>query len=99
MLILLKGEYMKSGLPKWDFPRIHLKCGIFTEDVDSVPKVGGSSGGGNANPHQYSCLESPMDRGAWWATVHGVAKSDMTEYALCTCSQALFFWWKFLLVL
>ena len=72
MLILLKGEYMKSGLPKWDFPRIHLKCGIFTEDVDSVPKVGGSSGGGNANPHQYSCLESPMDRGAWWATVHGV---------------------------
>ena len=34
-----------------------------------------SSGEGNGNPLQYSCLENPMDRGAWWATVHGVAKS------------------------
>ena len=35
---------------------------------------------GNGNPLQYSCLEDPMDRGAWWTTVHGVAKeSDMTE--------------------
>ena len=33
------------------------------------------SGDGNGNPLQYSCLENPMDRGAWWATVHGVAKS------------------------
>ena len=32
-------------------------------------------GEGNGNPLQYSCLENPMDRGAWWATVHGVAKS------------------------
>ena len=32
-------------------------------------------GGGNGNPLQYSCLENPMDRGAWWATVHGVSKS------------------------
>ena len=31
---------------------------------------------GNSNPFQYSCLENPMDRGAWWATVHGVAKSQ-----------------------
>jgi len=40
---------------------------------------------GNGNPLQYSCLENPMDRGAWWATVHGVAKSqtrlsDFTSY-------------------
>ena len=35
-----------------------------------------SPGGGNGNPFQYSCLENPMDRGAWWATVHGVTKSQ-----------------------
>ena len=43
--------------------------------MDSIPGSGGSSGVGNGNPLQYSCLENPMDRGAWWATIHGVAKS------------------------
>ena len=39
-----------------------------------------SPGGGHGNPLQYSCLQNPMDRGAWWAIVHGVTKeSDMTE--------------------
>ena len=37
---------------------------------------GRSPGEGNGSPHQYSCLGNPMDRGAWWATVHGVAKSQ-----------------------
>ena len=41
----------------------------------SIPGLGRSPGEGNGNPLQYSCLENPMDRGAWWATVHGVAKS------------------------
>ena len=44
-------------------------------DLGSIPGLGRSSGEGNSNPLQYSCLENPMDRGAWWATVHGVAKS------------------------
>ena len=38
--------------------------------------LGRSPGEGNGNPLQYSCLENPMDGGAWWATVHGVAKSQ-----------------------
>ena len=45
------------------------------QDPGSVPGSGRSSGIGNGNSLQYSCLEIPMDRGAWWATVHGVAKS------------------------
>ena len=44
-------------------------------DVGSVPGSGRSPGGGRGNPFQYACLENPMDRGAWWAPVHGVAKS------------------------
>ena len=44
-------------------------------DVSLIPGSGRSSGEGNGNPLQYSCLENPMDRGAWWATVHGAAKS------------------------
>ena len=45
-------------------------------DLGSVPGSGRSPGEGKGNPLQYSCLENPMDRGAWWATVHGVAKSQ-----------------------
>ena len=44
-------------------------------DVGSIPGLGRSSGGGHGNPLQYSCLENSMDRGAWRATVHGVAKN------------------------
>ena len=43
-------------------------------DLDLIPGLGRSPGEGNGNPLQYSCLENPMDRGAWQATVHGVAK-------------------------
>ena len=46
-------------------------------DVDSIPGWGRSPGGGLGHPVQYSCLENPMDRGAWWATVHSVAKSRL----------------------
>ena len=44
-------------------------------DPGSIPGLGRSPGEGNGNPLQYSCLENPMDAGAWLATVHGVAKS------------------------
>ena len=48
-------------------------------DEGSIPGLGRSPGGGHGNPLQYSCLENPMDRGAWQATVHTVAESDTTE--------------------
>ena len=44
-------------------------------DPGSIPGSGRSPGEGNGNPLQYSCLENPMNGGAWWATVHGVTKS------------------------
>ena len=44
-------------------------------DAGSIPRWERSPGGGHGNPLQHSCLENSMDRGAWWATVHGVAQS------------------------
>jgi len=45
-------------------------------DMDSIPGSGRSPGGSHGNPLQYSCLENPGDRGAWWAIVHSVSKSQ-----------------------
>ena len=45
-------------------------------DLGSIPGLGRFPGKGNGNPHQYSCLENSIDRGAWRAIVHGVAKSQ-----------------------
>ena len=47
-------------------------------DVGLIPGLGRSSGEGNGNPLQYSCLGNTVDRGAWWATVHGVTKESDT---------------------
>ena len=48
-------------------------------DTGSIPELGGSPGGGHDNPLQHSCLENPMDRGAWRAKVHRVAESDTID--------------------
>ena len=58
-------------------------------DLGSILGPGRSPGEGNGNPFQYSCLENPMDGGAWWATVNGVAKSwtqlsDFTSFQYFT---------------
>ena len=48
-------------------------------DVGLIPEWGSSPAGGHGNPLQYSCLKNPIDSGAWWALVHGVAELDTTE--------------------
>ena len=63
---------MIGGLPRGSDAK---ESACNAEDPGSIPGLGGSPGEGNGNPLQYYCLENPMDRGAWWATVHGVAKS------------------------
>ena len=66
-------------------------------DVGSIPGWGRSPGEGNSNPLQYSCLENPMDREAWKATVHGVTGSDMTDCTILThCFISFFLNWVML---
>ena len=62
-------------------------------DLGSIPGLGRSPGGGHGKPLQYSCLENSMDRGAWYATVHGVTKSqtqlsDQAQHStVCICQS------------
>ena len=58
-------------------------------DPSSVPGLGRSPGGGHGNPLQYSCLENSMDREVWWATVHGVTKSQTRLKQLSTNGDTL----------
>ena len=51
------------------------ESGCNAGDLGSIPGSERSPGGGNGNPLEYSCLENPMDRGAWWAVIHGVTTS------------------------
>ena len=64
------------------------------EDPGLIPGSGRYPGEGNNNPLQYSCLENPMDRGAWWATVHGVTKSQtrLSDYTYYHC-----YWFDYLI--
>ena len=61
-------------------------------DLGSIPGSGRSPGEGNGNPLQYSCLENPMDGGAWWAAVHGVTKSRtrLSDFTSLQVASALF---------
>ena len=63
------------GLPTWLSGKESTCNAGAAGGVGSIPGSGRSPGGGNGNPLQYSCQDNPMDRGAWWATVHGVTKS------------------------
>ena len=47
-----------------------------TRDTNLIPESQKAPGGGHGNPLQYSCLENPMDRGAWWVTVHGISRNQ-----------------------
>ena len=63
-------------MPQW----IGKESACSAGDAGLIPSSGRSPGEGNGNPLQYTCLENPMDRGAWWAIVHMVTKqSDETD--------------------
>ena len=65
-------------------------------DMGLIPGLGRSPGGGHDNPLQYSCLENPMDRGAWWASFHGVTKiwTRLKWLSTHTCGLAILFLWS-----
>ena len=78
----------KYRLPRWLGGK---ESACHAEDTGDVGLIRGSGrfpGGGRGNPLQYSCLENSMDRGAWWATVHGVAKSRTRLNRLSTHTTA-----------
>ena len=60
------------------------------QDMGLIPGSGRSPGEGNGSPLQYSCLENPIDRGAWWAIVHSVGKNK-TKLDVCNKPNVLFF--------
>ena len=70
---MILSETHNSGLPLGSEANVSAHN---AGDLGSIPGSGRSPGEGNSNSLQYSCLENPMDGGAWWATVHGVSKSQ-----------------------
>ena len=63
-----------------------------TRDVGFIPGSERSPGGGHGNPLQYSCLENTMDRGAWWATVYGIAELGTAEVTWHACTYSVCVW-------
>ena len=72
--LLTAGRYSRASQVTLVVKNLPANAGDI-RDAGSIPGSGRSPGKGHGNPLQYSCLENPMDRGAWWATVHRVAKS------------------------
>ena len=72
-IFILFGLYILRGFPGGSDGK---ESACSEGDLGLIPGSGRSPGEGNSNPLQYSCLENPMDRGAWWGTVHAVAKSQ-----------------------
>ena len=85
LTLLSRSRNWKSNklcLPRWFWQRICLPMQEDAGDASLISGSGRSPGGGHGNPQQYSSMENPMDRRAWWATVHGVANSwTWTEHA------------------
>ena len=88
VLILKTASWFKQD---WGFPggSDGKESACSAGDPDSIPGSGRSPGEGNGNPLQHSCLENPMDGGAWSATVHGVAKSQtrLSDFSLFLFKQ------------
>ena len=80
------------GFPQWLNGK---KFACQAGDVGLIPVSARSPGGGNGNPFQFSCLGNSMDRGAWRATVHGVAKSQNTTEQLNHHHNHLYSWQYF----
>ena len=71
------GSYLWKGFPVAQMVK---NLPVMWEDPGSIPGLGRSPGEGHGNPLQHSCLENPMDREAWWATVRKVTELDMIEW-------------------
>ena len=79
LCLRFEGVPVKRGFPGGSVVK---NLPVNAGDSGLVPGSGRSSGGGNGSPLQYSCLENLIDKGAWWATVHGVAK-NRTRLSIC----------------
>ena len=98
---ILSSSHLDTGLPRWLSGKESTGNTRDARDPGSIPGSGRSSGEGNGNPFQDSCLENSTDRGAWGATVHGVAKSwtQLSDWTLSLwLSQFLYLFFPFLFI-